>query len=153
MIEESNVAHVHREVGYFVEGSHEEEDVEIVDWERCRARIEHEDKLINNRANLFLVFNGMGAVVVDQISTNSADLFMAITIVCANILWLFSSSQSVQINRALTKVHVEEAHDPVDKVARLAVGGWPQWLKSTNIMGLYLPLLLTSGWLIAIFMY
>ena len=151
MAEKSHIAAVHHDVEYFVDGSHEEE-VEIVDWERCRARIEHEDKLLNNRANLFLVFNGMGAVVVDHLAMNSADLLMAIIIVCADVLWIIGSTQSVFIMQALNKVHIEEAHDPVDRVARLAVAGWPEWIKATYIVGLYLPLVLTAGWLIAIFM-
>ena len=152
MADKSHTAHVYSDVGYLIDGTHQEEEVEIVDWERCRARIEHEDKLVNNRANLFLVFNGMGAVVVDHLSLNNADLLMAIIIICANILWVIGSTQSVLITQALTKVHMEEAHDPVDRVARQAVLGWPQWIKATYIVGVYLPLVLTAGWLIAIFL-
>ncbi len=124
----------------------------ITDWSRCRARIEHEDNLLNNRTNLFLVVNGLGAVAVGLTSDKSSDIVMAIVISLANIFWIIGSSQTVSVLKALTTEYIKGADDPIDYIVRKSMHPWPRWIRNTSILGRYIPIIVTIGWWIGLYM-
>jgi hypothetical protein len=53
-----------------------------IDWGRCRAHIEHEDGLLNQRTGLFLTANGLAAVAVGLIPSAA----LVLVVIVANIL-------------------------------------------------------------------
>ena len=124
----------------------------ITDWKRCRARIEHEDDLLNSRTNLFLVVNGLGAVAVDLTSDKPSDIVMVVVILLANLFWIIGSSQSVSVIRALTDEYIDGADDPIDRVVRKSMRSWPKWMKNTSILGIYIPFIVTIGWSIGLYL-
>jgi len=122
------------------------EERKITDWGKCRDRIEHEDNLLNNRANLFLVVNGLGAVAVGLTSGRLSDVVMVVVILFANVLWLIGSWQTSGVLKSLTTLYVESANDPIDEVVRKSMERWPLWIRNTHILGVYIPLIITLGW-------
>lgn len=124
----------------------------ITDWKRCRARIEHEDSLLNNRTNLFLVVNGLGAVAVGLTSDNPSDIVMVVVIILANILWIIGSSQTTAVLKALTTEYINWANDPIDDIVRKSMKPWPRWMRNTSILGRYIPIIVTLGWCIGLYM-
>jgi len=118
----------------------------ITDWNRCRARIEHEDNLLNNRANLFLVVNSLGAVAVGITSDNLSDAVMIIVILISNIFWIIGASQSVAVLKNLTTEYIKNAKDPIDWHVRNSMHFWPRWMRNTSILGRYIPCVVTLGW-------
>jgi len=124
----------------------------ITDWERCRARIEHEDNLLNSRTNLFLVVNGLGAVAVGLTSDRSSDIVMVVVILIANIFWIIGSSQTVSVLKTLTTEYINGANDPIDSAVRDSMHPWPRWIRNTSILGRYIPIVVTIGWVIGMFM-
>ena len=124
----------------------------ITDWDRCRARIEHEDNLLNNRTNLFLVVNGLGAVAVGLTTDKSSDIVMVVVILLANIFWIIGASQTTSVLKALTTEYINGANDPIDEVVRRSMGRWPRWMRNTSILGRYIPYVVTIGWGIGLYM-
>lgn len=128
------------------------EELKITDWDKCRSRIEHEDNLLNNRASLFLVVNGLGAVAVGLTSDKQSDIVMVIVILIANVLWLIGSSQSANVLKNLTTTYMENANDPIDQLVRDSMKVWPRWIRNTSILGIYIPLLISLGWGVGLIM-
>jgi len=127
-----------------------ETKTESTNYVNYRARIEYEDSLLNNRANLFLVVNGLGAVAVELPKTNSS-IFLIISVMLAiNLLWFIGSIQTACIIRDLTGAYAENADDPVDKAVRKSMRRWPRWLRNTSIIGIYTPLFITIGWFVGL---
>jgi hypothetical protein len=124
---------------------------EITDWERCRARIEHEDNLLNNRTNLFLVVNGLGAVAVGLTTDKSSDIVMVLVILLANVFWIIGASQTASVLKALTTEYIKGANDPIDEVVRKSMRRWPRWMRNTSILGRYIPYVVTIGWGIGLY--
>lgn len=56
-----------------------------IDAPRFRARIEHEDNLLNQRTGLFLTANGLGAVAVGLNSIHNADLLFVVVAILVNV--------------------------------------------------------------------
>lgn len=124
----------------------------ITDWERCRARIEHEDNLLNNRTNLFLVVNSLGAIAVGLTTDKSSDIVMVVVILLANVFWIIGASQTTSVLKALTTEYINGANDPIDAVVRRSMRRWPRWMRNTSILGRYIPHVVTIGWGIGLYM-
>ena len=123
----------------------------ITDWNRCRARIKHEDHLLNNRTNLFLVVNGLGAVAIGLTQETPAAIMMTVVILLANIFWIIGCSQSVCVLKTLTSEYIQHADDPIDDLARKSMLPWPRWMRNTSILGRYIPILITLSWGITLY--
>ena len=126
--------------------------IKITDWDCYRARIEHEDNLLNNRTNLFLVVNGLGAVAVGLTTDKSSDIVMVVVILLANVFWIIGASQTTSVLKALTTEYINGANDPIDEVVRRSMGRWPRWMRNTSILGRYIPYVVTIGWGIGLYM-
>ena len=122
----------------------------FTDWPRYRARIEHEDGLLHDRANLFLVVNGLGAVAVGLDQGTDGKLVIVVVALLANVLWFCSAKQTVAVLRSLTRIYVEHSGDPVDAIVRESTSSWPAWFHNSRILGTLLPVLVILGWLVAL---
>ncbi len=123
-----------------------------IDPVRCRARIEHEDGLLNQRTGLFLTANGPGSVAVGLIPSAAADLVLVLVVIIANILWLLAGVQTVCALRGLTTIYIAKANDRVDGIVRNSLAWAPRWLNVSNILGLHIPLIVTVGWIVGLAM-
>ncbi len=117
---------------------------------RCRARREYEDGLLNSRSNLFLVLNGLGAVALGLTSDHhSAQVAFCLAIIGMNTLWMVCGIQSWLVIRALTLKYFELVpDDSIDDLVYATLGKkkWQVWIRPTNIMALFLPVLLQMAW-------
>ena len=123
-----------------------------IDWHRCRARIEHEDRLLNSRTSLFLVVNSIGGVAARIMPSYASSLLIICVMLVANVLWLFVGLQTSRAISSLTSLYIHEASDPIDDVVRSSLDWWPRKLRSTKILGIYIPITLTLGWLAGLIM-
>lgn len=113
-----------------------------------RARIEHEDNLLNQRTALFLTANGLGAVAVGIGSPGGGfALFISIASI-VNVLWILCGVQSVLVLKGLTAIYIEQTNDPVDQLVRRSITSFPIALNPSNLLGLYLPVVIFIGWLL-----
>lgn len=113
-----------------------------------RARIEHEDNLLNQRTALFLTANGLGAVAVGIGSPGGGFvLFISIASI-VNVLWILCGVQSVLVLKGLTAIYIEQTNDPVDQLVRRSITSFPIALNPSNLLGLYLPVVIFIGWLL-----
>jgi len=119
-----------------------------IDWVRCRARIEHEDGLLNDRTNIYLVVNGILAAAAALTHANRIAVIIGIVSILANLLWLSTGIQTASVIRSLTANYIEKADDPVDKIVRESIKCWPGMFRCTYILGIYMPALVLFGWLI-----
>lgn len=119
-------------------------------YDQLRHRIEREDDLLNARTNIFLVLNGLTAVAVGIDSCMTIRLIISIVSWLANVLWLMSSIRSLQALKTLNHEIVTKIPDhPIEKIVQDAVGK-NLWFRPSPILGLYLPILVTVAWMVAI---
>ena len=118
----------------------------IEDWNKYRSRIEHEDNLLNARVNVFLVLNGLGAAALGLTKGYGGQIFVATTIVVVNILLALCTIQTAFVIRDLTTEYITKANDPIDKRVRHSLRWLPRRLRSTFILGVWLPLVMIVAW-------
>ena len=119
-------------------------------WNRCRARIEHEDNLLNQRTNIFLVANGLGAVAANLSSESNPNIIVVIVALIANFFWIWCGVQTLSAIYSLTSWYMKNAHDEIDKRVRKSLHWSPRRMRSSFILGLYLPIVVTFAWLVAL---
>ena len=51
-------------------------------------------------------------------------------------------------NKVIDKKYIREANDPIDRIVRESMKKWPRRMRSTDILGIYIPIIVTSGWII-----
>ena len=118
-----------------------------LDTSHFRSRIEHEDNLLNQRTGLFLTANGLGAVAVGLGTFDQANLFFVVVATLVNILWLLCGIQNVLVLNNLTTTYIENAGDAVDDIVRESMRCIPVLLNPSNILGIFLPVVILFGWL------
>lgn len=121
------------------------------DQETFRNRIEHEDALLNQRTGLFLTANGLGAVAMGIRTVDDAvSLFLAVVLII-NAFWILCGLQSVLVLRRLTRTYVAQVDDRVDELVRDSTSWMPKPLNPSNLLGLFLPIVVFLGWLYGAF--
>jgi hypothetical protein len=123
---------------------------ESATYEQLRHRIEQEDELLNARTNIFLVMNGLAAVAVGIDSRSGGRLLVCIITCFINILWLLCALQSRQVLKYVTKDMLRcFPNHPVERIVQDALGDH-HWMRPTTILAIYIPGLVTIGWIVAI---
>ncbi len=117
--------------------------------DRLRDRLDHEGRLLNNRTSMFLVANGLGAVAIGLGGVPGAAVIGVLVV--ANGLWLLCGLQTRSAIRSLTRLHFAEKKtgqisDPADDAIREGLRWVPKNCHTTDILGLWMPLLVTAGW-------
>jgi len=117
-----------------------------------RSRVEYEDQLLNSRSSIFLVVNGLGAVAVGLAPAVAAKLAITIVVVLINLLWVICVYQSFRFIRALSMRYRDLVpEDPIETLREETLG--PRyWIRPTNILGIYIPVLVLVSWLLALYM-
>jgi hypothetical protein len=82
----------------------------------------------------------------------ASSLLIICVMLVANVLWLFVGLQTSRAISSLTSLYIHEASDPIDDVVRSSLDWWPRKLRSTKILGIYIPITLTLGWLAGLIM-
>ena len=121
-----------------------------IDVNKFRARIEHEDNLLNQRTGLFLTANGLGAVAVGLNSIYNADLLFIVVVILVNLFWLLCGIQNVLVLKSLTTIYISTTNDSIDDIVRNSTKPIPILLNPTNLLGLFLPAVILMGWLVGI---
>lgn len=124
----------------------------IKNWDKLRRRIEHEDGLLNARVNIFLVLNGLGAASFGLSKSYAAQIVIAVVVLTVNLLLWLCTLQTALVIRNLTTEYIHDADDPIDKCVRHSLKWLPRRLRSTFILGVWLPLVLFLGWIIGLIM-
>ena len=117
--------------------------------DRLRHRLEHEGRLLNSRTNMFLVANGLGAVALGLGGVPGAAVL--VVLVVANGLWFLCGLQTRSAIRSLTLLYFAEKKtghicDPVDDAVREGLRWVPRNCHTTDILGVWMPLLVTGAW-------
>jgi len=118
-----------------------------IDYQRFRARIEHEDNLLNQRTGLFLTANGLGAVAVGLNTLAGAGLLLVAVATLVNLFWLLCGIQNAMVLKSLTSSYIENADDAVDAIVRNSTDCIPVFLNPSSILGIYLPVAILAGWI------
>lgn len=121
-----------------------------IDWVKYRARIEFEDGLLNERVNVFLVLNGLGAGALGLSKEYTVQIMIAIVVIAVNLLLWLCTFQTVLVIRNLTSEYILSANDPIDDRVRQTMKRWPRKIRPTYILGVWLPLVLLLGWLVGL---
>jgi len=122
----------------------------ITDWAKYRNRIEYEDNLLNERINIFLVINGLGATAFSLADSYGVKLILTATIILVDMFLSICIMQTAIHIKNLTIEYMEDANDPIDMRVRYSLNWVPIFLKPTPILGLWLPIIITSSWLLCI---
>lgn len=124
----------------------------IKDWDKCRKRIEHEDGLLNARVNIFLILNGLGAASLGLSKAYAAQVVITVVVLIVNLLLWLCTLQTALVIRSLTTEYIHDADDTIDRRVRHSLNWLPRRLRSTFILGVWLPLVLFLGWVIGLIM-
>ena len=119
-----------------------------LDFSKLRARIEHEDKLLNQRTAIFLTANGLGAVAIGLNTLEKADILLVVVASVVNILWLLCGIQNVLVLKNLTTEYIQNSKDAIDAIVRKSTICIPLAFNPSNILGIYLPLVVLAAWLV-----
>jgi len=122
----------------------------ITDWGNFRDRIEHEDSLLNERVNFFLVFNGLGATAFSFFNGHLGRVFIMLAVIMINILIALCTIQTAFLIRNLTTEYMCNAHDPIDMRVRSSLGWLPRICRPTIILGIWLPVAIIAAWLLGL---
>jgi len=125
---------------------------ENIDWKACRARIEHEDKLMNARTGVFLTVNSIAAITARGVDTFATLPIVAPVMIVICLLWLLCSVQTCLVIRALTTFYTDKkngANDVIDGIARSATIP-NHYIRATPILGIYLPCTVCIGWIVSL---
>ena len=123
-----------------------------VDWNKYRKRIEYEDGLLNARVNVFLILNGLGAAALGLSKDYTAQIIIAVVVIAVNLLLWLCTLQTALVIRNLNSEYIHDANDPIDKRVRQSLKWLPRGLRSTAILGVWLPLVLFIGWIVGLIM-
>jgi len=121
-----------------------------IDWHRFRARIEHEDNLLNSRVNVFLISNGLGATAVGLAGAPGAQLAIAGVMVIVCLLLYLCTLQTAMVICSLTTEYIDEAQDPIDQRVRESLKWLPRQMRSTFILGVWVPAVVSAAWLVGL---
>lgn len=118
---------------------------------RLSDRIRREDDLVNARANIFLVLNGLGAVAISLGGTASSKQLIAIVGISINVLWFIISVQCLLILFTLTKCLIDLGleEDPSEKIVQSTLGR-SLIFRPNAILNLYIPGIITAAWIVSL---
>jgi hypothetical protein len=123
---------------------------ELPTYDQLRHRIEREDELLNARAGVFLVLNGLTAVAAGVSQPAASRFLVCIVSAVINALWLLCSLKSRAVLKAVTVYMLKRFPEhPLEKIIQTALGPW-QSIRPTTILSIYIPALVTLGWLVAV---
>jgi len=128
----------------------ETDPADAIDWNRFRARIEHEDHLLNSRVNVFLITNGLGATAIGSANGVAARLAIAGVMLVVCLLLSLCTLQTAFAIRSLTLIYIRQAQDPIDQCVRRSLAWFPRRVASTPILGVWLPLVVSAAWLVGL---
>ena len=125
---------------------------ESATYDQIRHRIEQEDELLNARTNIYLVMNGLAAVAVGIDPRFASRLLVCVVTCLVNILWFLCALKSRQVLKNVTRHLLSRFPDhPVEKIVQEALGDC-HWIRPTTILAIYIPGLVTIGWIVAVVM-
>ncbi len=117
---------------------------------RLKQRIQREDDLVNQRTNLFLVINGVGAAAVGLGSTAGAKYLIVLVAVILNGFWLILSTQCLVIIFRLTKTLIDFGmeDDLAEQIVQKTLGR-SLIFRPNAILNIYIPVVITVAWIVA----
>ncbi len=123
--------------------------IESFDWNAYRKRIEHEDALLNARVNILLVASGLAAASSGLAESDRAIGLIVFVALLTSMLLTLCTVQTAVLIRRLTTEYIKNASDPVDGRVREHLAWVPRGLRSTFILGVWLPVVVTAAWFAA----
>ena len=119
------------------------------DIETLRTRAKYEDKLLNSRTNIVLVFNGLLAAAANIASFGQGNIPAVFGIagfaLLFNVLWLPCALQHGSYMGLLSRIIRESDHKPVDEKVRFEHQK-KRLYGPTGFMTIIMPILLAVGW-------
>ncbi len=131
-----------------------------VNFEKFRDRIKVEDKLLNERTNIFILANSLWLLVVGFIQNLRLPFICVGIFIC--FFWLVCSIQSMRVIAHLTRkylnklknigdVNLDENQKLVENIVQSALPHYEYRSRPTDILSIWLPFLLLEGWLLLLF--
>ncbi len=131
-----------------------------VDFGKFRKRIEIEDKLLNERTNIFILTNSLWLLVVGFIEDMRLPFIFIGIFIC--VFWLICSIQSRRVIGHLTgkylnslekygDKHLDDNQQLVENIVQSALPHHEYRIRPTEILSVWLPFLLLEGWLLLLF--
>lgn len=128
--------------------------------EKFRDRIKVEDRLLNERTNIFILTNSLWLLVVGFIQDLRLPFICVGIIIC--IFWLVCSTQSMRVITYLTKKYLDKLEEIgypyidinqklIENIVQSALPHFEYRLRPTDIFSIWLPFLLIEGWLLLFF--
>lgn len=118
---------------------------------KLKERIQYEDNLVNQRTNIFLVLNGLGAVAVGIGSTADGKYLITLLGVILNGLWIILSFQCLVIIFRLTKTLIDLGIDDdiPERIVQMTLGR-SLVFRPDAILNIYIPLIITGAWVVGL---
>jgi hypothetical protein len=117
---------------------------------RLKQRIQREDDLINQRTNLFLIINGLGATAVGLGSVSGAKYLIVLVAIILNGFWFILSIQCLVIIFILTKTLIDlRMEDDLPEQIVQKVLGRSLIFRPNAILNIYIPMVITVAWIVA----
>ena len=115
-------------------------------------RLRYEDSLLNSRASVVIILNGLMAIAVGTIPYLPAEARIAgaVFMVAINVFWLPSALRARRYIKVLIKLIRESPHIPIEDEVRFEVLKMRRWNCPINFMCLWVPLLYIAGWLMGV---
>lgn len=128
--------------------------------EKFRDRIKVEDRLLNERTNIFILSNSLWLLVVGFIQDLRLPFICVGIFIC--FFWLVCSTQSMRVIAYLTRKYLDklkEIGDPnmdnnqklVENIVQSALPHFEYRMRPTDILSIWLPFVLIEGWLLLLF--
>lgn len=115
-------------------------------------RVQYEDELLNSRASVVLILNGLMAIAVGATPNlpGQARIAAAIFMVAINVFWIPSATRARYYIKVLIKLIRESPHTPVEEEVRFGTFKFRRWNCPTNFMCLWVPGFFVVGWVMGI---
>ena len=115
-------------------------------------RVQYEDNLLNSRASIVLILNGLMAIAVAATPylPMEARIAGAILMVAINVFWIPSALRARRYIKALIKLIKESPQIPIEEEIRFETLKMRRWNCPINFMCLWVPMLFIAGWVMGI---
>jgi hypothetical protein len=115
-------------------------------------RVQYEDDLLNSRASVVLILNGLMAIAVAaaQSLPVEARIAGAIFMVAINVFWIPSALRARLYIKVLIKLIRQSPYIPIEDQVRFEALKMRRWNCPINFMCLWVPVLFIAGWLMGI---
>ncbi len=115
-------------------------------------RVQYEDELLNSRASIVLILNGLMAIAVAATPNLpvEARIAGAVFMVAINVFWIPSAIRARHYIKVLIKLIRESPHTPIEEEVRFGTFKFRRWNCPMNFMCLWVPMLFIAGWVMGI---